>query len=109
MNMNSNKTTLRKKQPGDPLPPLAIYWTTSYTININTRYLVSVNNSEKATIILGDRWWPQKAKQEGDKVSILFYVIQGASLRGRLPPPATPALKEEHRTNANEAGRGPRF
>ena len=26
-----------------------------------------LDNSEKTIAILGDRWWPQKAKQEGDK------------------------------------------
>ena len=26
-------------------------------------------SSEKAIIILGDRWWPQTAKQEGNRIS----------------------------------------
>ena len=30
--------------------------------------------------ILGDRWWPQTAKQEGDKISKQFYVICGKSI-----------------------------
>ena len=28
--------------------------------------------SEKTIAILGDRWWPQTAKQEGDKISKRF-------------------------------------
>ena len=32
----------------------------------------ALNSSEKTTAILGDRWWPQKAKQEGDKISKKF-------------------------------------
>ena len=28
--------------------------------------------SEKTISILGDRWWPQKAKQQGDKISKKF-------------------------------------
>ena len=27
----------------------------------------TLDNSEKTIAILGDRWWPQAAKQEGDK------------------------------------------
>ena len=27
------------------------------------------NTSEKTIAILGDRWWPQTAKHEGDKIS----------------------------------------
>ena len=27
----------------------------------------TLESSEKTIAILGDRWWPQKAKQEGDK------------------------------------------
>ena len=30
------------------------------------------NSSRKMIIILGDRWWPQKAKEEGDKTSKQF-------------------------------------
>ena len=29
----------------------------------------TLDSSEKTIAILGDRWWPQKAKQAGDKVS----------------------------------------
>ena len=32
----------------------------------------TLDSSEKTTAILGDRWWPQKAKQEGDKISKKF-------------------------------------
>ena len=28
-----------------------------------------LESSEKTIAILGDRWWPQTAKQEGDKIS----------------------------------------
>ena len=28
----------------------------------------TLDSSEKTIDILGDRWWPQKAKQEGDKI-----------------------------------------
>ena len=30
------------------------------------------HSSEKTIAILGDRWWPQQAKQEGDKVRIFY-------------------------------------
>ena len=29
----------------------------------------TLDSSEKTIAILGDRWWPQTAKQEGDKIS----------------------------------------
>ena len=29
----------------------------------------TLDTSEKTIAILGDRWWPQTAKQEGDKIS----------------------------------------
>ena len=29
----------------------------------------TLDSSEKTIAILGDRWWPQKAKQQGDKTS----------------------------------------
>ena len=29
----------------------------------------TLDSSEKAIAILGDRWWPQAVKQEGDKIS----------------------------------------
>ena len=28
-----------------------------------------LESSEKTIAILGDRWWPQKAKQDGDRIS----------------------------------------
>ena len=31
-----------------------------------------VDSSEKTIAILGDRWWPQTAKQQGDKTSKTF-------------------------------------
>ena len=32
----------------------------------------TLNNREKTIAILGDRWWPQKAKQQGDTISNFF-------------------------------------
>ena len=32
----------------------------------------TLDSSEKTIAILGDRWWPQTAKQEGDKISKKF-------------------------------------
>ena len=32
----------------------------------------ALDSSEKTIAILGDRWWPQKAKQETDKISKKF-------------------------------------
>ena len=32
----------------------------------------TVDSSEKTIAILGDRWWPQTAKQQGDKISKTF-------------------------------------
>ena len=32
----------------------------------------TLDSSEKTIAILGDRWWPQKAKQQGDKLSKNF-------------------------------------
>ena len=37
----------------------------------------TLDNSEKTIAILGDRWWPQKAKQEGDKAGIKKNAIHG--------------------------------
>ena len=31
-----------------------------------------LENSEKTIAILGDRWWPQTAKQDGDRISTQF-------------------------------------
>ena len=33
------------------------------------------DSSEKTIAILGDRWWPQTAKQQGDKISKKFLCI----------------------------------
>ena len=36
----------------------------------------TLDSSEKTiAILLGDKWWPQAAKQERDKTSKTFYVI----------------------------------
>ena len=34
-------------------------------------------SSEKTTAMLGDRWWPRTAKQEGDKINKQFNVLHG--------------------------------
>ena len=34
-----------------------------------------LESSEKTIAILGDRWWLQTAKQDGDRISKQFYVI----------------------------------
>ena len=36
-----------------------------------------LESSEKTIVSLGDRWWPQTAKQEGGKISTQFFVIYG--------------------------------
>ena len=36
-----------------------------------------LESSEKAIAILGDRWWPQTVKQDGDRISNRFYVVPG--------------------------------
>ena len=35
----------------------------------------TLDSSEKTIATLGDRWWPQTAKQEGDKISKIFLCI----------------------------------
>ena len=37
----------------------------------------TLHHGENAIAILGDKWWPQKAKQEGrkDKEIVFFYVV----------------------------------
>ena len=35
----------------------------------DTEKIDTLDGSEKTIVTLGDRWWPQTAKQEGDKVS----------------------------------------
>ena len=37
--------------------------------NVTLDEFDTLDSSEKAIAILGDRWWPQAAKQEGDKIS----------------------------------------
>ena len=42
-------------------------------MNVAWRSLVHyIGGSEKTIAVLGDRWWPQTAKQEGDKISEEF-------------------------------------
>ena len=40
----------------------------------------TLNGREKTIAVLGDRWWPQTAKQEGDKVRKTFYAIHGKNV-----------------------------
>ena len=35
-------------------------------------YTIKVYSSEKTIAVLGDMWWPQTAKQQGDKISKKF-------------------------------------
>ena len=35
----------------------------------------TLDSNEKTIAVLGDRWWPQAAKQEGDKISKTFLCI----------------------------------
>ena len=39
-----------------------------------------LDSSEETIAILGGRWWPQTAKQEGDKTGKQFHVIYGKSV-----------------------------
>ena len=59
----------------------------------------TLNSSEKTIAILGDRWWPQTAKQEGDKTSKTFLCniwknrnehpnVGGVSIRSRNGAPS---------------------
>ena len=59
----------------------------------------TLNSSEKTIAILGDRWWPQAAKQEGDKISKTFLCniwkqrnerpsVGGVSIRSRNGAPS---------------------
>ena len=36
-----------------------------------------LDSSEKTIVILGDRWWRQTAKQEGDRISKTFNTYMG--------------------------------
>ena len=58
-----------------------------------------LEGSEKTIAILGDKWWPQKAKQDGDKISKRFLCnvwkkrnerpnVGGVSIRGRNGAPS---------------------
>ena len=59
----------------------------------------TLDSSEKTIAILGDRWWPQEAKQEGDKISKTFLcniwkqrnerpIVGGVSIRSRNGAPS---------------------
>ena len=58
-----------------------------------------LESSEKTTAVLGDRWWPQTAKQDGDMISKQFLCsiwkkrcerpnIGGGSIRSRNGAPS---------------------
>ena len=60
---------------------------------------VTPDSSEKTIAILGDRWWPQAAKQEGDEISKKFLcniwkqrnerpIVGGVSIRSRNGAPS---------------------
>ena len=38
----------------------------------NMERISTLHNTKKTIAILRDRWWPQKAKEEGDKVNKTF-------------------------------------
>ena len=40
----------------------------------------TLESSEKTIAILGDRWWPQAVKQEGDKISKKIHVTYGKNV-----------------------------
>ena len=40
----------------------------------------TLDSSEKMIVILGDRWWPQKAKQKGDEISKKFLLTYGKNV-----------------------------
>ena len=42
--------------------------------------LCRLESSEKTIAILGDRGWPQTAKQNGDRVANNFYVVYGRNV-----------------------------
>ena len=37
----------------------------------------ALDSTEKTIAILGDGWWPHKAKQQGDEIGETLYVIYG--------------------------------
>ena len=38
--------------------------------------IILIDGSEKTIAVLGDRWWPQAAQEEGDKVSNTFCITR---------------------------------
>ena len=58
-----------------------------------------LESNEKTIAILGDRWWPQTAKQDGDRIRKLFVCgvwkqrnerpnVRGVSIRSRNGAPS---------------------
>ena len=58
-----------------------------------------LESSEKTVAIVGDRWWPQTAKQDGERISKQFLCsiwrkrnersnVGGVSIRGRKDAPS---------------------
>ena len=74
----------------------------------------TLDSSEKTIAILGNRWWPQAAKQEGDKISIksictVVYgddvlstqlLIEDVSTRSRKGVPSRKGCVVNHQTTS---------
>ena len=55
-------------------------------------------SNEKTIAVLGDRWWPQASKQEGDRTSSIYVIygrkrnerpnVGGVSIRGKNDAPS---------------------
>ena len=72
-----------------------------------------LESSEKTIAILGDRWWPQTAKQDGDRISKQFVCsiwkkryerqnVGGVSTRSRNgAPPRKGCVVNGHMTQAS--------
>ena len=69
------------------------------TNECNLEEFDTLDSSEKTIAILGDRWWPQAAKQEGDKIDVKFLCsiwkrgnerpnVGGVSIRSRNGAPS---------------------
>ena len=43
-----------------------------------------LESSEKTIAILGDRWWPQTAKQDGDRISKQFVCNTSSPFGGEI-------------------------
>ena len=70
----------------------------------------TLDSSEKTIAVLGHRWWPQKAKQQGDKISKKFLCnirkkrnerpnVGGVSIRSRNGAPSRKGCAVRQATN----------